>query len=96
MEIKPTKGVKVRVETQREAIFGDEAVDIRTIKLPPGGSRVGILTGVTLAGYCEVEMPSLDGRKHWYPIDGLSGERGEKLVEDEIQIAEDGEDDAED
>jgi hypothetical protein len=90
MELKPSKGLKVHVNAQREAIFGDESVAVQKIMLD--GSKVGIMTGLTLAGYCEVDMQSLDGRKHWYPIDELAGEHGEKIVEEEIPIEQDGDD----
>lgn len=73
------------VNAQREAIFGDESVSIRKVILNDGNKR-GVMTGVTLAGYCEVDMPKLDGLKHWYPIDDLAGEHGEKIVEEEIPI----------
>ncbi|HEV2226003.1 MAG TPA: hypothetical protein VGR56_04265 [Nitrososphaerales archaeon] len=85
MELKPSKGLKVKVNAQREAIFGDESVAIQKVKLNDG-DRMGTMTGQTLAGYCEVEMVKLDGRKHWYPIDDLAGENGEKIVEEEIPI----------
>jgi hypothetical protein len=87
MEIKPSKGVKVVVNAQREAVFGDESVSIRKISLNDG-PRVGEMTGLTLAGFCEVEMPKLDGKKHWYPISDLVGEHGETVVEEEIAIEE--------
>ncbi len=96
MELKPTKGLKVKVNAQREAVFGDEAVAVRPIKVNGDDGRVGFLTGTILAGYCEVEMPSLDGKRHWYPIDGLVGEKGEKLVEEEIQLEEEGVDGVDD
>jgi hypothetical protein len=85
MELKPSKGLKVTVNAQREAIFGDEAVAVQKVTLNDG-DRVGILTGQVLAGFCEVEMQKLGGQKHWYPIDDLAGEHGEKIVEDEIPI----------
>ena len=85
MELKPGKGVRVRVVTKREAIFGDDSVTVRSVSIPDA-SASGILTGVTLAGFCEVEMPSLDGKKHWYPISDLVGEKGERIVEEEIPI----------
>ena len=85
MEQKPQKGVKVRVNAKREVVFGDESVDVRNATIPEVG-RLGILTGFSLAGYCEVEMPSLDGKKHWYPIGDLVGENGELIVEEEIPI----------
>lgn len=85
MEIKPSKGIKVLVNAQREAVFGDESVSIRKISLNDG-LKVGEMTGLTLAGFCEVEMPKLDGKKHWFPIGDLVGERGETVVEEEIAI----------
>jgi len=85
MDLKPSKGLKVKVNAQREAIFGDESVAVQKVKLNDG-DRVGTMTGQTLAGYCEVEMQKLDGLKHWYPIDDLAGENGEKIVEEEIPI----------
>jgi hypothetical protein len=91
MELKPSKGLKVEVNAQREAIFGDESVSVQKITLNDG-NRVGVLTGQVLAGYCEVEMLALDGHKHWYPIDDLAGEHGEKIVEEEIPIELDEED----
>lgn len=87
MEIKPSKGVRVVVNAQREAVFGDESVSIRKISLNDG-PRVGEMTGLTLAGFCEVEMSKLDGKKHWYPIGDLLGEHGETVIEEEIAIEE--------
>ena len=85
MEQKPSKGLKVKVNAQREAIFGDESVSVQTITLKEG-ARWGTMTGRTLVGFCEVEMQKLDGNNHWYPIEDLSGEHGEKIVEEEIPI----------
>jgi hypothetical protein len=85
MELKPTKGLKVRVNAEREAIFGDESVSVQKIKLNDQ-SRAGVMTGQTLAGFCEVEMHALDSHKHWYPVDDIFGEKGEKIVEEEIPI----------
>ncbi len=85
MDLKPSKGLKVKVNAQREAIFGDESVAVQKVRLNDG-DRIGTMTGQTLAGYCEVEMQKLDGRRHWYPIDDLAGENGEKIVEEEIPI----------
>jgi hypothetical protein len=90
MELKPSKGLKVYVNAQREAIFGDESVSVKKITLNDG--NVGMMTGQTLAGFCEVEMQSLDGHKHWYPIDELVGEHGERIVEEEIPIEVDEDD----
>jgi hypothetical protein len=85
MEVKPAKGIKVFVNAQREVVFGDESISVHKIALGDG-NRAGVMTGSTLAGYCEVEMPKLDGKKHWYPIDDLAGEHGEKIVEEQIEI----------
>jgi hypothetical protein len=85
MDLKPVGGLKVKVNAQREAIFGDESVSVHKVTLNDG-HKSGVLTGVTLAGFCEVDMPGLDGRKHWYPIEDLEGEHGEKIVEEEIPI----------
>jgi hypothetical protein len=87
MGIKPSKGVKVLVNAQREAVFGDESVSIQKVSLNDG-LKVGEMTGLTLAGFCEVEMPKLDGKKHWYPIGDLISEHGETVVEEEIAIEE--------
>ncbi|HYB45361.1 MAG TPA: hypothetical protein VEC92_02450 [Nitrososphaerales archaeon] len=92
MELKPAKGLKVRVEADREAIFGEEAVQIRRVTLPKDNGRNGVMTGTVIAGYCEVDMPSFDGKKHWYPVEGLVGENGEKIVEEEIELPEESDD----
>jgi hypothetical protein len=85
MDLKPAKGLKVTVDARREAVFGDESVSIKqaTIK---DGANAGTMTGMVLAGFCEVEMAKLDGAKHWYPIGDLRGENGENIVEEEIPI----------
>ncbi|MDG6951237.1 MAG: hypothetical protein JRN12_05280 [Nitrososphaerota archaeon] len=85
MELKPSKGLKVTVNAQREAIFGDESVNVQRVTIERG-ARTGIMTGRTLVGFCEVEMQKLDGRNHWYPIEDLVGGNGEKIVEEEIPI----------
>lgn len=85
MEAKPSKGLKVRVNARREAVFGDESVNIRPITLDDA-NRPGVLTGRTIVGFCEVEMKKLDGLSHWYPIDEIVGEKGEKLVEEEVPV----------
>jgi hypothetical protein len=85
MDLKPSKGLKVMVNARREAIFGDESVAVQKVALNDG-DRIGIMTGQVLAGYCEVEMQKVDGQKHWYPIDDLAGENGEKIVEEEMPI----------
>ena len=95
MEVKPAKGLKVHVHASREAVFGEEGVGIEKVSFKSENTTLGTLTGMTLAGFCEVEMPDLDGKKHWYPIESLKGENGEKLVEEEVEIgAEEKEDDS--
>ena len=88
MELKPTKGIKVTVNARREAVFGDESVSVRKVSIG-NDARIGAMTGQTLAGFCEVEMPKLDGGRHWYPISDLVGEHGEAIVEEEIPIEDD-------
>jgi len=85
LDLKPTKGLKVSVNAKREAIFGDESVAIQEVALE-NGQRTGVMTGIVIAGYGEVEMAGLDGRRHWYPVEDLSGENGEKIVEEEIPV----------
>jgi hypothetical protein len=86
MELKPEKGLKVRVYAAREAVFGEEGVGIQKVSFDGEKTTLGTLTGMTLAGFCEVEMPDFDGKKHWYPIESLKGENGENLIEEEIAI----------
>jgi len=98
MAVKPAKGIKVKVEADKEAVFGEESVQVKKVALPNDGGRNGVLTGTVIAGYCEVDMPSLDGRRHWYPVDGLVGEHGEKIVEEELELpveTDDGDDESE-
>ena len=85
MELKPSKGLKVHVKARREAIFGDESVSVQQVTINDGAD-LGVMTGRTLVGFCEVEMHKLDGHNHWYPVDELTGEHGEKIVEEEIAI----------
>lgn len=85
MELKPSKGLRVHVNAQREAIFGDESVSVQKVPVN-NGTDLGVMTGRTLIGFGEVEMAKLDGRNHWYPIEELAGEHGEKIVEEEIPI----------
>jgi hypothetical protein len=85
MELKPSKGLKVLVNAHREAVFGEEGVSVTPVTLGDG-SKSGTMTGNVLAGFCEIEMPKLDGRKHWYPVGDLKGEHGESIVEEEIPI----------
>lgn len=85
MELKPSKGLKVRVNARREAVFGDESVSVQQVTID-NGTNFGVMTGRTLIGFCEVEMQKLDGHSHWYPVEDLTGEHGEKIVEEEIPI----------
>ncbi len=86
MEVKPTRGLKVKINANREAVFGEEGVEIKKSSPLNGSNDLGVLTGRTLVGYCEVEMASLDGRKHWYPIEQMLAENGDSLKEEEIPI----------
>ena len=96
MEVRPSGGVKVKINATREAVFGEDGVEVRNVSPPNATSNSGILTGRTLVGYCEVEMPSLDGRAHWYPIEQTVGENGERIKEEELPLdVEEGEDDEE-
>ena len=85
MELKPSKGLRVRVGAHREAIFGDESVSVQQVTIGIG-ANLGVMTGRTLIGFCEVEMQKLDGHIHWYPVEDLTGEHGEKIVEEEIPV----------
>jgi hypothetical protein len=88
MEIRPTKGLKVNCNPTREALFGEDGVEVKKTSIPSAKHRPGMLTGRTLAGFSEVEMVELDGKKHWYPTDQMLTEKGEKVVEEEIAIEE--------
>ena len=97
MEVKPAKGLKVNCNPTKEAIFGEDGVEVKKASVPAGKHRLGLLTGRTLAGFAEVEMTGLDGKKHWYPTDEMLTDKGEKVVEEEIPIEEptdDGDDEA--
>jgi len=88
MDVKPSNGLKVSVKATREAVFGEEGVEVKKVPTPAGAKAAGVLTGRTLVGYAEVEMQALDGNKHWYPVDQLTTEKGENVVEEEIPIEE--------
>jgi len=95
MEVRPAKGLKVNCNPSREAIFGEDGVEVKKASITSTKHRLGVLTGRTLAGFAEVEMGELDGKKHWYPTDEVVTEKGEKVVEEEIVIeepADDGDD----
>lgn len=88
MDAKPTKGLKVNCSPTKEAIFGEDGVEVKKATIAAGKQRAGVLTGRTLAGFAEVEMSALDGGKHWYPTEEILTEKGEKVVEEEIAIEE--------
>jgi len=86
MDVKPSKGLKVKVSAVREAVFGEDGVEVKKAAVPAGKKAAGTMTGRTLVGYAEVEMESLDGSKHWYPVEQLTTEKGEIIVEEEIAV----------
>jgi hypothetical protein len=96
MDVKPSKGLKVKVNAVREAVFGEDGVEVKKAAIPTGKMAAGTMTGRTLVGFAEVEMDALDGGKHWYPVEQLTTEKGEKIVEEEIavEIKEDTSEDA--
>jgi len=83
---KPEKGMKVVIKADREAIFGEEEVSVKKFFIPEGKKVTGTLTGNIIAGYCEVENTSIDGGRHWFPVDQLYTEKGEQLEEEEIPV----------
>jgi hypothetical protein len=88
MEVKPGKGIIVDCNPTREAIFGEDGVEMKKASIPAGKVRLGVMTGRTLAGFAEVEMESLDGKKHWYSTEEMLTDKGDKVVEEEIVIEE--------
>ena len=88
MDVRPAQGLKVNCNPSREAIFGEDGVEVKKASIASTKHRLGVLTGRTLAGFAEVEMTALDGKKHWYPTDEVVTEKGEKVVEEEIVIEE--------
>lgn len=83
---KPEKGSKVVVKATKEAVFGEDEVKIKKITVPEGKKVTGLLTGNVIAGYCEVENTSLDGEKHWFPIEQLYTLEGEQLEEENVPL----------
>ena len=88
MEVRPAEGLNVKCSPTKEAIFGEDGVEVKKATIPSDKHRLGVLTGRTLAGFAEVEMAALDGKKHWYPTDEMLTDKGEKVVEEEIVIEE--------
>jgi hypothetical protein len=85
MDVKPSTGLRVKVSASREAVFGEDGVEVKKVAAT-ASKATGTLTGRTLVGYAEVEMESLAGSKHWYPVDQLTTEKGDRLVEEEIPV----------
>jgi hypothetical protein len=85
-----------KVNAVREAVFGEDGVEVKKAVIPTGKNAAGTMTGRTLVGFAEVEMDALNGSKHWYPVEQLTTEKGEKIVEEEIvvEIKEDSSEDA--
>jgi hypothetical protein len=86
MDVKPTKGIKVNCNPTKEAIFGEDGVEVKKTSIPAAKQRLGFLTGRTLAGFAEVEMEAMDGKKHWFPTDEMLTEKGDRVVDEEIAI----------
>jgi hypothetical protein len=99
MDVKPSSGLRVKVKATREAVFGEDGVEVRSTAALSGKAASGVMTGRTLVGFSEVEMAGLDGKKHWYPVDQLTTENGDRMVEEELPIEmppeEDGDEEAE-
>jgi hypothetical protein len=88
MDVKPSGGLKVKVKATKEAVFGEDGVEVKQIATPSGKAASGVMTGRTLVGFSEIEMSGMDGKKHWYPVDQLTTEKGDKIVEEELPIEE--------
>jgi hypothetical protein len=86
MDVKPTKGLKVKISASREAVFGEDGVEVKKVKAQPGKQGTGTMTGRTLVGYAEVETDPPESSRHWFPVDQLTTEKGEPIVEEEIQV----------
>ena len=46
------------------------------------------MTGRTLVGYAEVEMETMDGGKHWYPVDQHGPRKARRSSRKEIRVEE--------
>ncbi len=86
MNVKPAKGIRVNCNPTKEAIFGEDGVEVKKTSISAEKHRVGVLTGRTLAGFAEVEMEAMDGKKHWFLTDEMLTDKGERVVEEEIPI----------
>jgi hypothetical protein len=86
MDVKPAKDIKVICDPTKEAIFGEDGVEVKKTSVPIAKQRLGVLTGRTLAGFAEVEMAAIDGKKHWYPTEEMLTDKGERIVEEELAI----------
>ncbi len=98
MDVKPSKGLKVKINAAREAVFGEDGVEIKKVSSQAGKKATGTMTGRTLVGYAEIEMEGPEKSKHWYPVDQLTTEKGDRIVEEEIaiEIKDESSDEAED
>jgi hypothetical protein len=98
MDVKPSKGLKVKVNAAREAVFGEDGVEVKKVKPQAGKKATGTMTGRTLVGYAEVETDGPESSKHWYPVEQLTTEKGDTIVEEEIvvEIKDDSSEEAED
>ena len=86
MDVKPTKGIKVECSPTKEAIFGEDGVEVKKTSISAAKERAGVLTGRTLAGFAEVEMVGMDGKKHWFPTEEMLTDKGDRVVEEEVPI----------
>src|SRR6202140_2831424 len=86
MDVKPAQGLKVICTPSKEAVFGEDGVEVKKASIPSAKNRPGILTGRTLAGFAEVEMAAIDGKKHWYPTEEMLTDKGDRIVEEELAI----------
>ena len=41
MDVKPSKGLKVKVSAAREAIFGEDGVEVKKVTVPSGKKALG-------------------------------------------------------
>ena len=45
MDVKPSKGLKVKVNAVREAVFGEDGVEVKKAAIPTGKKAAGTMTG---------------------------------------------------
>ena len=83
MDVKPTKGLKVKINAAREAVFGEEGVEVKKVSSPWKGPERDANRQDT-RGLRRGRDHGFDGKSHWYPVDQMLTESGEKVVEEEI------------